>query len=104
MTPRARPALAASPYRPLYQVGDRATASTSAADELRGLGFMLIVLGSLRVLPTVVVGLTYDIELVAAAVMLGVGCFVALGREHPHTTEQASGPASQEGLFRGYAG
>jgi hypothetical protein len=68
-----------TPYRPLYQVVDRAAPATSADGELRPFGVLLIVLGLLRILPTVVAGMPCDVELAVAVVMLGVGWFFALG-------------------------
>jgi hypothetical protein len=68
-----------TPYRPLYQVVDRGASVSSAGGELRPFGVLLIVLGLLRILPTVVAGLPCDVELAVAVVMLGVGCFLALG-------------------------
>ena len=71
--------VAGDPYRPLYLVIDRATSSAWCGDELLPLGVLLIVLGLLRIVPTVVGGMPYDVELAVAIVMLGAGAVIALG-------------------------
>lgn len=63
------------PYRPLYALNEPPVASEPS--ELRGLAFLLIVLGLLRVTPAIVAFEPMTRELAVAVIMLVAGILIA---------------------------
>ena len=63
------------PYRPLYSV-DEPRREPPAGSEDRALAFLLIVLGTLRVIPAVVRGELFGAEATIALIMLVLGLVI----------------------------